>query len=434
MNRPASTMLDSSASPLLNPAASLLEDAHGAERTADATAAPVADEPMPAAARAVLALLSRLRYGRLMLTLPGGSQRTFGAGEPRAAVRLANWNVFGAALARGDIGFAETYIAGDWDTDSLTGLMQVMLANRDVIERAIYGHWWGRLAYRLRHLLNFNSRAGSRRNIHAHYDLGNPFYEVWLDPGMTYSSALFGADPARSLADAQTAKYRRILDELALPAGARVLEIGCGWGGFAELAARDGLHVTGLTLSTEQLAWARRRLDDAGLGDRVALRLQDYRDERGRYDAIVSIEMFEAVGERYWPGWFETLRRCLKPGGRAVVQTITIDDSLFERYRRGTDFIQQYVFPGGMLPSPRVFERAAGAAGLALDQRFSFGPDYARTLNRWHAAFLDGLPRITAQGFDTRFVRTWSFYLAYCEAGFAQQATDVIQFTLRAPD
>ena len=437
MNRPASTMLDTPASPLLNPAASLLEDAHGAERGADPATAPArgaTDEPVPAAARAVFALLGRMRHGRLSVTLPGGSQRSFGAGEPRVSVRLANWNVFGASLARGDIGFAESYIAGDWETDSLADLMRLMLANRDVVERAIYGRWWGQIAYRLRHLLNFNSRAGSRRNIHAHYDLGNPFYEVWLDPGMTYSSALYGNEPARSLADAQTAKYRRILDELALPAGARVLEIGCGWGGFAELAARDGLHVTGLTLSTEQLAWARSRLDAAGLGARADLRLQDYRDEHGRYDAIVSIEMFEAVGERYWAGWFDTLRRCLKPGGRAVVQTITIDDALFERYRRGTDFIQQYVFPGGMLPSPAVFGRAAGAAGMALERRFAFGPDYARTLREWHAAFLDGLPRITAQGFDTRFARTWSFYLAYCEAGFAQGATDVIQFTLRAPE
>ena len=212
-----------------------------------------------------------------------------------------------------------------------------------------------------------------------------------------------------------------------------MLEIGCGWGGFAELAARDGLLVTGLTLSTEQHAWATRRLADAGLADRARFLLQDYRDERGRYDAIVSIEMFEAVGEQYWPGYFETLRRCLVPGGRAVVQTITIDESLFERYRRSTDFIQQYIFPGGMLPSPTVFERSAGVAGLAMEDRFGFGLDYARTLKLWRESFMAELPRIAAQGFDARFARTWEFYLAYCEAGFARRNTDVVQFTLRAP-
>ena len=311
--------------------------------------------------------------------------------------------------------------------------MRVMLANRDVVERAIYGSFWGSLVYRVRHLFNRNSRTGSKRNIHAHYDLGNPFYEVWLDPSMTYSSALYGNDPARSLQDAQDAKYRRILDELALPAGARVLEIGCGWGGFAEMAARDGLHVTGLTLSTEQHAWAEKRLADANLTELARFLLQDYRDEHGRYDAIVSIEMFEAVGEQYWAGYFETVRRCLVPGGRAVVQTITIDDSLFHRYRRSTDFIQQYIFPGGMLPSPTVFEQCASRAGLGVNNRFAFGLDYARTLAAWRESFCANLSKISSQGFDTRFARTWEFYLAYCEAGFAQRTTDVMQFTLQAP-
>jgi cyclopropane-fatty-acyl-phospholipid synthase len=436
MNRHVPSIRDRAASPLLDPAASLLGQIRSAQRiTPAATRAPaVAAAPMPAAARAVLALLERMAHGRLALTLPDGSQRAFGAGEPRVAARLHNWNVFPASLARGDIGFAESYIAGDFDTDSLADLMRLMLANREVVERAIYGRWWGQLAYRLRHLLNFNSRAGSRRNIHAHYDLGNAFYSQWLDPSMTYSSALFEGDATRSLQAAQDAKYRRILDALALRPGARVLEIGCGWGGFAEVAARDGLHVTGLTLSTEQHAWAQRRLEAAGLAGQADLRLQDYRDERGRYDAVVSIEMFEAVGERYWPAWFETVRRCLVPGGRALVQTIEIDDALFERYRRGTDFIQQYVFPGGMLPSPTEFTRHAQAAGLALEDRFAFGTDYARTLREWHQRFSAALPQVLAQGFDVTFVRTWSFYLAYCEAGFAEGSTDVVQYALRAPD
>lgn len=429
MNRsaPGRSMLDPDSTALLNPAASPLIDREA--RTG--LAAVLATERPPAAAHAILSLLERLQVGRLLVTTPAGASLSFGHGEPHASIRLANWKVCGASLSRGDIGFAESWISGDWQTDSLPALLKVLLANRDVIERAIYGHWWGQALYRIKHLLNRNSKAGSRRNIHAHYDLGNPFYAVWLDPSMTYSSALFGNEPARSLQDAQTAKYRRILDQLALPPGARVLEIGCGWGGFAELAARDGLHVTGLTLSTEQHAWATRRLADAGLGEQARFLLQDYRDEKGQFDAIVSIEMFEAVGERYWPSYFETLQRCLRPGGRAVVQTITIDDTLFERYRRGTDFIQQYIFPGGMLPSPEVFAREARSAGLALDDAFGFGLDYARTLAIWRDSFLEALPQITAQGFDARFARTWEFYLAYCEAGFAQRSTDVVQFTLR---
>lgn len=390
-------------------------------------------ESIPASARALLALLQRMHTGRLSLVTPGGSVMHFGQGEPHAHIRLLNWNVVGASMSRGDIGFAETWIDGDWQTDSLATLLRVLTANRDAIERAVYGRWWGQLAYRLRHLLNRNSRAGSRRNIHAHYDLGNPFYQVWLDPSMTYSSALFGHDTAQSLQQAQTAKYRRILDELALPPGSHVLEIGCGWGGFAELAARDGLRVTGLTLSTEQLAYAQERLRGAGLDERARFLLQDYRDEHGRYDGVVSIEMFEAVGEAYWGAYFETLRRCLKPGAPAVVQTITIDASLFERYRRGTDFIQQFIFPGGMLPSPERFETDATRVGLQVLDRFAFGGDYARTLAQWRQAFMDRLPQISTQGFDTRFARIWEFYLAYCEAGFAQRNTDVVQFTLRAP-
>jgi cyclopropane-fatty-acyl-phospholipid synthase len=428
MNRPASAerTLDADTPHLLNPS--------GPVRDADArTSTAAATEPMPAAARTVLAMLRAMRHGRLSLVTPAGRTLVFGTGEPQASIRLQDWSVCGASLTRGDIGFAETYIDGRWQTDSLATLLRVLLANREVIERAIYGSWWGGALYRLRHLFNRNSRSGSRRNIHAHYDLGNPFYEAWLDPSMTYSSALFEGDSTRSLEQAQQAKYRRILDVLALPPGARVLEIGCGWGGFAEAAARDGLHVTGLTLSTQQHAWATRRLAQAGLAPQGRILLQDYRDEHGRYDAIVSIEMFEAVGEPYWRTYFETLRRCLRPGARAVIQTITIDEAMFERYRRGTDFIQQYIFPGGMLPSVSRFETDAHREGLVVEDRFGFGLDYARTLGLWRETFVERLPRITAQGFDERFARTWEFYLAYCEAGFAQRNTDVVQFTLRAP-
>ncbi|MFO1197277.1 MAG: cyclopropane-fatty-acyl-phospholipid synthase family protein [Burkholderiaceae bacterium] len=398
--------------------------------TGDAPDARARAAAPPRAARPLLAMLERLGHGSLALTLPDGRTLHFGRGEPRATMRLANWSPLTATLARGDVGFAQAWIAGDWDSDDLAAVLDLAVANRDVLERAVYGRPWGRALARLRHLLHRNTRAGSRRNIHAHYDLGNAFYTLWLDPGMTYSSALFGDAPELTLEAAQTAKYRRILDELALAPGASVLEIGCGWGGFAEHALADGLRVTGLTLSTEQLAFARERLAAACASGQARIALRDYRDERGRYDGIVSIEMFEAVGEAYWPAYFAGLARSLAPGGRAVVQTITIDESLFERYRGGSDFIQQYVFPGGMLPTPSAFEAQARAAGLRVAGRLAFGPDYALTLRRWREAFDVRRDEVRALGYDERFMRTWSFYLAYCEAAFAHGNTDVIQFTL----
>ncbi len=385
---------------------------------------------VPAAARALFSTLSRLSHGRLVLTTPDGREFGFGRGEPCAHLRLNHWRAISATLARGDVGFAEGWIAGDWDCDRLEVLLNLLVANRRELEDAVYGRGLLRLVDRVRHLLRRNSRAGSRRNIHAHYDLGNPFYRLWLDETMTYSSALFENDPSRPLAEAQRAKYRRLLSELRLPPGARVLEIGCGWGGFARLALSAGLRVKGLTLSSEQRAHCLTELADAAADGRFSCALQDYRDETGRYDGLVSIEMFEAVGEAYWDRYFETVARCLAPGARAVVQTITIDEGLFERYRRGTDFIQQYVFPGGMLPSTTRFEAAARRAGLVVVSRHAFGQDYATTLARWRTAFLGRLDEVRALGFDDRFVRTWEFYLAYCEAAFRQGNTDVYQFTL----
>lgn len=384
-------------------------------------------------ARAVFALLRRLQHGTLDVQLPGGQVMHFGqAGDshPRATLRLRNWNVCAAALKSGDIGFAESYIAGDWSTPDLVALLKVFIANREAIESVVYGSWWGSLLYRAKHLLHRNSRQGSKKNIHAHYDLGNPFYALWLDPTMNYSSAWFEGDRSGPLVDAQWAKVRRALRECGAAPGARVLEIGCGWGALAECAAREfGATVTGVTLSAEQLAYGQARLERQGLsGD---LRFQDYRDiDDGPYDAIASIEMFEAVGEAYWPGYFETVRRQLKPGGRACIQTITIRDDLFARYRRSTDFIQQYIFPGGLLPSPSAFRAAAAAAGLRVVNELSFGPDYAETLRRWRESFLAEEPKVRAQGFDSRFMQTWDFYLAYCEAAFDTGNTGVYQFTL----
>ncbi|MCU0804598.1 MAG: cyclopropane-fatty-acyl-phospholipid synthase family protein [Burkholderiales bacterium] len=385
----------------------------------------------PLAARVVLAMLGRLAQGHLVVGLPDGTRREFGRGGPAASIEFRDWAAFGEILRSGDVGFGESYVAGRWHTPDLAGLLTLFAANRDAIERALYGGFWGGLALRLRHWLNANTKRGSRRNIAAHYDLGNDFYALWLDPSMTYSSALFDGEPARDLASAQRAKYRRILDRLAPKAGDHILEIGCGWGGFAEIAAREyRCRVTGLTLSNEQLAYAQARMRNAGVADRVSLELRDYRDVGGAFDHVVSIEMYEAVGERYWPTYFDTVARVLRPGGKAMIQAITIDDRLFDRYRAGTDFIQQHVFPGGMLASPERFRVESRRAGLDVTDAHAFGLDYAETLRRWRHAFLRQLPNVRAQGYDERFVRLWEFYLAYCEAGFTTQCTDVYHFEL----
>jgi cyclopropane-fatty-acyl-phospholipid synthase len=389
---------------------------------------------LPSAARAVFALLARIEHGSLDVCLPDGTSAHYGrqeSGGPRAAITLHNWNVCAAALKTGDIGFAETYIAGDWTTPDLAVLLEVFTANRDAVQAVVYGTWWGSLFYRARHFLRRNSRRGSKKNIHAHYDLGNDFYRLWLDPTMSYSGAWFEGDRSGGLVAAQQAKARRALWECGVEAGERVLEIGCGWGALAELAAGEfGASVTGVTLSAEQLVWAQQRVDVAGLA--ADLRLQDYRDiADAPFDAIVSIEMFEAVGREYWPVFFEAIRRQLRPGGKACIQSITINDDLFDGYVRSTDFIQQYIFPGGLLPSRTEFRAAAAAAGLRVTGEFDFGLDYAETLRRWRARFFRAEPAVRALGFDSRFVRIWEFYLAYCEAAFAAGNTSVVQFTLQ---
>jgi len=391
----------------------------------------------PAAARTAFKLLSRLKHGTLTLQLPDGSTQRFGSGaSPTASLRLNNWNVCSAALRSGDIGFAESFIAGDWTTSHLTELLEVLIINRKEVEDIIYGTWLGRLVYRCKHLLNRNTKANSQKNIHAHYDLGNAFYELWLDGTMNYSSAIFET-PETPMSEAQSVKVRRALNMVKVQAGDRVLEIGCGWGALAEMATTEfGASIVGVTLSTEQLQWAQARMARAGV---VAhdLRLQDYRDigvnnEADRnFDAICSIEMIEAVGREYWPTYFATVARLLKPGGHACIQSIVIADELYERYIGSTDFIQQYIFPGGCLPSPSIFKAQAEAAGLEVVDEFSFGLDYARTLKLWRDAFLAQESRVLQLGFDKRFMRIWEFYLAYCEAAFSQANTDVVQYTLR---
>jgi cyclopropane-fatty-acyl-phospholipid synthase len=384
----------------------------------------------PRSAVTIFRLLEALRGGSLDLRLPDGGSATFGDGLPVAAMAVHDPALFDAVLARGDIGLAESYIDDGWDSPDLARLLTLFADNRQTLARAVYGSLPRLIAARLRHLLNANTRRGSRRNIMAHYDLGNDFYAHWLDSTMSYSAGIWGEETTSPEA-AQQAKYRRILRRLGVRPGQRILEIGCGWGGFAELAATEaGATVHGVTLSPAQLEWAQARLRAAGVDDRVTLELRDYRDLDGQYDHIVSIEMFEAVGERWWPAYFDTVARLLKPGGKALIQTITIRDDLFARYRRGTDFIQQQIFPGGMLPSPAVFSRQAARAGLAVRDHFAFGDGYARTLAGWLAAFDRAWPEIARLGFDERFRRLWRFYLAYCEAGFRSGCTDVRQFEL----
>ncbi len=418
----------------------------------------------PRSAQFILRQLSQLAHGELSLTLPNGQVRRLGqphASISPAAMTVHDWGVFTSVVRGGDIAFAECYMAQRVDTPHLPDLLKLFVANRAAIEQAIYGTWWGSLLDRLQHWLRANTKAQARKNIAAHYDLGNAFYSLWLDPSMTYSAALFDTpytdDPVQDearLAQAQHAKYARVLSELALPQSSsvtggmtagtaagttagtttRILEIGCGWGGFAAVASAAQHRVTGLTLSTEQLAYANTRLSSAVANGTVQFKLQDYRDEgiktAAQYDGIASIEMFEAVGEQYWPSYFECIARNLKTGGKACVQTIVIRDDLFERYRRGTDFIQRYIFPGGMLPSPQVFTRYAAAAGLTVINSHAFGKDYARTLAVWRLRFLRQLDAVRAQGYPERFIRMWAFYLAYCEAGFVAGDIDVVQFTL----
>lgn len=395
---------------------------------------PKLGKTVPAAAKRGLHMLQSIQKGCLHLTLPDGQRLRFGKDDAiQAHIQLHNWHVFGAALRSGDIGFAESFMAGDWDTPDLTALLQLLVINRRPMDDMIFGTWWGRLAYQLRHWMRRNTKKNSSKNIHAHYDLGNAFYSLWLDPSMTYSSAWFDDNRQQDLQSAQHAKLRRALRMAGVQPGARVLEIGCGWGGLAELGAAEfGAHMTGITLSPSQLAFAKQRLDALALS--ADLRLQDYRDTNdGPFDAICSIEMIEAVGRDYWPTYFQTIAKLLKPGGRACVQSIVIDDALFERYALGTDFIQQYIFPGGFLPSQSTFIAQAQAAGLEVVDQLAFGLDYAETLKRWRESFLQVEAQMPALGFDLRFERTWLFYLAYCEAAFLEHNTDVVQFTLRQP-
>ena len=384
---------------------------------------------LPRVVRRAMGFGSRLRRGTLDVTLPDGRKVRMGGAEPgpQATMTLYNYSFASRLLNGGDIGIAEAYLRGEWDTPDLTQFLYLFCVNHELIQSMLGDNPLMRFVQILRHWFNRNTRRQARRNIYAHYDIGNAFYSAWLDPGMTYSSALFEDDTA-DLAAAQNNKYRRLAEAIDLQPGQKLLEIGCGWGGFAEYVAKNhGAHVVGLTISKEQRDFARQRIHKAGLGDRVEIKFQDYRDERGHYDRIASIEMIEAVGEHFWPHYFSQLRDRLLPGGLVGLQAITIQDRFFQTYRREVDFIQRYVFPGGMLPSPEVLKSLGERFGVPVIRERVFGQDYARTLATWRNNFRAAWPNLTPLGFDDRFRRLWEYYLAYCEAGFLSGNIDVRQ-------
>jgi cyclopropane-fatty-acyl-phospholipid synthase len=370
-----------------------------------------------------LTALGRVEYGSIAFVGPDGNSWSFKGTRPGPAAQftIRDWGVIERLVARGDIGLGEDFIASAWDTDDVESLISFFLLNLDQLEGFAHGNMANRLLFVLHNsLVRRNSLSGSRRNIEAHYDVGNDFYSLWLDETMTYSAALFEGQ-ARALAEAQRKKYGRIISKLDRTGGS-ILEIGCGWGGFAEQAASADYQVTGLTISPSQHEFATRRL-----GSNAEIRLQDYRKVKGKFDSIVSIEMFEAVGERYWPQYFNTIAERLARGGKAVIQAIVVRDDLFAGYRTRSDFIRHYVFPGGMLPSLVRIREEAERAGLKPLSSFSFGEDYAKTLREWSARMQTRESEVLALGHDRRFLRNWQFYLGMCAAAFAVKRTDVVQ-------
>ena len=384
----------------------------------------------------VFEMAQEMRNGRIDFVLPDGRRFRAEGDQPGyvAEVHVHSNDLFARLIREGDLGFCDAYLDGDWSTPDLQAFMDLIHHRNENLYDGFPGMGLVRRFEQLRFWLQRNSKSQARKNISYHYDLGNDFYSLWLDDTMTYSSALFEQDAQQSLEAAQTSKYKSMVDQMGVKPGDHVLEIGCGWGGFAEYAARErGLKVTGLTISEEQIKYARDRIENAGLSDLVEFKLQDYRDERGHYDGIASIEMFEAVGEKYWPTYFDTVRERLKPGRSATLQIITVDNARWDIYKRGVDFIQKYIFPGGMLPSPAALCEQVEKAGLIVDKSIEFGKSYDITLRRWHETFNDKWDQITALGFDDRFRRMWNFYLTSCAATFDSGNCDVTQITIRRP-
>ena len=374
--------------------------------------------------------------GRIDFVLDDG--RTFRAEGPGVGpiceIRIHNSGIFERLLREGQLGFCDAYLDGQWSTPDLQAFMDYIHADNDEVFDSFPGQKLVQLYERFRFRMQGNSKGQARKNISYHYDLGNDFYGLWLDKTMTYSSAIF-ADGQESLEKAQTAKYASMVDQMGVKAGDHVLEIGCGWGGFAEYAAKErGLNVTCLTISKEQIKYSQDRITAAGLQDLVTFKLQDYRDETGVYDGIASIEMFEAVGEKYWPSYFKTIHDRLKPGAQATLQIITVRNDRFDVYRKSVDFIQKYIFPGGMLPSPAVLAQQVEKAGLNVVKSIEFGESYSQTLRRWHDTFNDKWDQVVAMGFDDRFRRMWNFYLTSCAATFHYGNCNVTQITISKPN
>lgn len=380
----------------------------------------------------LLKALEKIEFGSITVQTPDGKQHQFAgtSAGPAANWQVNDWQVFPEIVAHGEIGFAESYIDKRWSSNDLAQLIQFFMLNFPALERFFRGNPLHAIGTRLRYWLSLNSLTGSRRNIKQHYDLGNDFYSLWLDNSMTYSCAMFDGDGDRSLEAAQQAKYERILRKLKVEPGAHILEIGCGWGGFAEAAARKGMRVTAITLSQEQADYARMRLERQGLDNLAKVELKDYRNVEGKFDRIVSIGMFEHVGKQYWQTYFGIIRKLLKPDGRAMVQSITLDDDLYEKLGNSTGFIEKYIFPGGFLPSKRRFREAVSNAGLECREIYPFGKDYARTLKCWWERFEANLEAVKGMGYDEHFIGIWRFYLASCIAAFSSKRTSVIQAEL----
>jgi len=374
----------------------------------------------------LLKRLSAIHTGAISITTPENTQHAFqGAKEgPSASIKIHDWACISQWVTKGDIGFAETYRDDLWDTDDLVAALTMAMKNRDILDPYLKANALRNAFYQFFYLFQRNSVKGSKKNIHAHYDLGNDFYKLWLDDTMTYSSAIY--NEIDDLITAQNNKYDRIIDSLNKNSG-RLLEIGCGWGGFADrmAARRSDVALKGITLSTEQHDYAAKRL-----GDKAEIVIEDYRHQTGKFDHIVSIEMFEAVGEKFWPIYFTKMKELLSKDGKAVVQTITVLNDEFEAYKNETDFLRTYIFPGGLLPSPARFDEEAAKAGLKTVNKFEFGLDYSRTLNQWLVNFDAVKEQVKAQGFDEKFIRLWRFYLAGCSAGFASGYTNVQQIEL----
>ena len=382
--------------------------------------------------RFLLAILSNLHCGRLTLTLPDGSQHQFSGAMsgPDSDLTIHTESALRRLLHDGKMGFCEAFMDGEASSQSLPTLIELAVLHDKYLENALKTNIFRQAGLRLFHMLRRNNKPGSAKNIAHHYDIGNSFYQAWLDPSMTYSSAVFDSE-TDDLTTAQLNKYKRLAELADIQSGDRVLEIGCGWGGFAKFVSQHiGAHVTGITISQAQLAYAKASLAEAGLQNKVDLKLMDYRDLQGRFDKIVSIEMFEAVGQAYWPVYFDTISRMLKSGGRAVIQSITIDHDAFQSYRDQPDFIQRYIFPGGMLPSMPMLQTPVAQAGLELVAENGYASDYARTLQEWRARFLAAWPSLAGDKFDNRFKRMWELYLAYCEGGFRAGMIDVKQILL----